>query len=136
MGEKIILLKVSRGFSGSGCHQRTRHKAEVLQMGAGGCCLHPPSLFLPMGGRVSSNSPSCFSLRLERFPGHCPELNSLGSDKKKKNSLGSNFIYHSNLLSLKSTLHLISGQPSNFFFFNCHYLLQLVSPNKQEIHYS
>lgn len=114
MGKKKI-LKVSRGFSRPGHHQQTQHKAEVPQTGAGGCCLHPASPFLPVGWRVSSKSPSCFSLKQERFPGHCPELNSLGSDKKNP-SLGSNFIYQSSMLSLKSTLHLISGQPSNIYF--------------------
>lgn len=81
-GGKIILLKVSRGFSGPGHPQQTWHKAEVPQMGAGGCCLHPASPFLPIRGKVSSKFPSCFSLKQERFPGHCPELNSLGSDQK------------------------------------------------------
>lgn len=136
MGKKVILLKASRGFSGPGHHQQTWHKGEALQMAAGGCCLHPASPFLPAGGRVSSKSPSCSSLKQERFPGHCPELNSLGSDKKKTQS-GLQFYLPLKLAILKKHITLDFWPDILFFFFlNCHYLLQLISPNKQEIHYS
>lgn len=115
--KKIILLKISRGFSRPGHYPWTQHKAEVLVIGAGGCCLHPASPFLPEGGIVSSNSPSPFSLRQKRFPGHCPELNSLGSDKKNPKQSGLQFYIPFELAILKKHVTLDFWPDIQFFFF-------------------
>lgn len=79
VGKKTIILpKISRGFTGS-VHQQIWHEE------GGAPCIQPLPLYLHEG-KSHQTLPCHSSPKQERFPGHCPELNSLGSDIKNNQS--------------------------------------------------